>query len=138
MRLVIGFFLFCWSTLAYAQPTFQPPTATELFNLRSRCAELGKKFLDELAVGPETSKSLTSRYDPRTNHCYGDVVTRSQDGSLFIRGLYDLQTGEGLAFAKIQKSEKVGMVSDRLSDMRNDLGFSDANEYINKIMQEDR
>lgn len=68
----------------------------------------------------------------------GDVVTRSQDGSLFIRGLYDLQTGEGLAFAKIQKSEKVGMVSDRLSDMRNDLGFSDANEYINKIMQEDR
>jgi hypothetical protein len=136
MRPVIGFFLFSWSVAAQAQPYFQPPTATELFNLRSQCAALGNKFLDDLFAA---SKSVTSHYDPRTNHCYGDVVTQSPAvPSYSNRSLFDLQTGELLAFAKTEKGKKVGMVFSRLSDMRDDVGFSDANEYIDKIVQEDR
>jgi hypothetical protein len=139
MRPVIGFFLLCWSVAAHAQqPSFQPPTATELFNLRSRCAELGNKFLDDLVVFRPLTKSITSRYDPRTNHCYGDVVTQNPHSFYHNRTLVDLQTGEPLAYAKTEKSKKVGMVSGRLTDMRDDLGFSDANEYIDKLMQEDR
>lgn len=138
MRPVIGFFLLFWSVAAHAQqPYFQPPTATELFNLRSRCAELGNKFLDDLVVFRPLTKSITSRYDPRTNHCYGDVVTQNPHSSYHNRTLLDLQTGEPLAYAKTEKSKKVGMVSGRLTDMRDDLGFSDANEYIDKLMQED-
>jgi len=137
LRPIIGFFLFCWST-AYAQPSFQPPTATELFNLRSRCAALGDKFLEDLIVGSAITKSITSRYDPRTNHCYGDVVTRNVDASYYLRNLYDLQTAELLAFAKTEKGKKVGMIFNRVSNYRDDTGFSDANEYIDKIMQEDR
>ena len=66
------------------QLSFQPPTATELFNLRSRCAKLGNKFLDDLVVFRPLTKSITSRYDPRMNHCYGDVVTQNLFPTLFI------------------------------------------------------
>src|SRR5437867_1255485 len=104
-----AFCLLSWSA-AYAQPYFQPPTATELFNLRSRCAALGEKFLEQLSVGSGLTQYATSRYDPRTNHCYGDVVTQSTaDGSYSNRSLYDLQTGEVLAFATIRKGERAGM-----------------------------
>jgi hypothetical protein len=134
-----AFCLLSWSAV-YAQPYFQPPTATELFNLRSRCAALGEKFLqDQSFVGSTLSMSITSRYDPRTNHCYGDVTTRRiGESSDFNRSLYDLQTGEVLAFSKVEKGKTVGMVFGRLSDFRDDVGFSDANEYIDKIMKEDR
>jgi hypothetical protein len=136
MRLVAILFVLV-SSVAVAQPYFQPSTATELFDLRSRCAALGDKFIDELWVG-EHAKSLTSHYDPNTNHCYGDVITRSTDDSFVNRSLFDLQTGEVLAFAKIEHGEKVGMVFGRLSDMKGDLGFTDASEYIDKMMHEER
>jgi hypothetical protein len=139
MRPVIGFFLLYWSVAAHAQqPYFQPPTATELFNLRSRCSELGNKFLDDFFVSRPLTKSITSHCDPRTNHCYGEVVTENPNSSYHIRTLFDLQTEEGLAFAKTEKGKREGRISSRLTDMRDDLGFSDANEYIDKLMQEDR
>ena len=102
MRPVIGFFLLCWSVAAHAQqPYFQPPTATELFNLRSRCAELGNKFLDDHFASQPLTQSITSHYDPRTNHCYGDVVMRNvEDFSYFIRTLYDLQTEANIGIRK--------------------------------------
>jgi hypothetical protein len=131
---VVLAFLLCCSD-AYAQT----PSATEVFNLRSRCAELGQKFVDDLVVGSALTKSLTSRYDSRTNHCYGDVITESIGTfSYHNRSLFDLQTGEILAFAKMERGNKVGMVFGRLSKMDNDLGFTDANEYIDKMMKEDR
>ena len=138
MRPVIGFFLLCWSVAAYAQqPYFQPPTATKLFNLRSRCAALGDKFLDDLLVGPHIRKSITSHYSPRTNHCYGDLVTQNIVGHSYSnRSLYDLQTGDLLAFAKTENGKQAGIIFGRPPG--DDTGFSDANEYIDRLMQEDR
>ena len=138
MRPVIGFFLLCWSVAAHAQqPYFQPPTATELFDLRSRCAALGDKFLDDLLVGPHIRKSITSHYDPRTNHCYGDLVTQNIVGHSYSnRSLYDLQTGDLLAFAKTEMGKQAGIVFGR--HPADDTDFGDANEYIDKVMQEDR
>jgi hypothetical protein len=90
-------------------------------------------------VGSALTKSITSRYEPRTNHCYGEVMTLNMaDGSYWHRALYDLQTGELLAWAKNVKGKKAGDVSGRAVEFRNDVGFSDANEYIDKIMKEDR
>jgi hypothetical protein len=139
MRAALLVFL-VWFPTASAQPAFRPPTATEVFNLRSRCAALGQKFLDELLVGSAISKTLTSHYDPRSNHCYGDVLTENirRDVSYHNRSLFDLQTCEILAFAKIEKGLKVGMVFGRLSNMKDDFGFTDANEYIDQMTKEER
>ena len=137
MRPVIGLLLFCWSAAAYAQPSFQPPTATELFNLRSRCAALGDKFLDGFFVTSGLTKSITSRYDPRTNHCYGELVIQNGSHEFYYdRTLYDLQTEELLASATINKGKKVGLGGS--GELRGDLGFSAASEYIDKIIKEDR
>jgi hypothetical protein len=142
MRPVIGFFLLCCSVTAHAQqPYFQPPTATELFDLRSRCAALGDKYLDDHPASRPLTKSITSRYDPRTNHCYGDVSTLNLTEpqlSNYNRMLFDLQTGVPLAHASIEKGKREGKVFGRPTDKRDDHGFSDANEYIDKLMQEDR
>ena len=52
------------------------------------------------------------------------------------RSLYDLQTDDLLAFAKTEMGKQAGIVFGR--HPADDTGFSDANEYIDKVMQEDR
>jgi hypothetical protein len=142
VRITALAFLIVGTVGAFAQPAFQPRTATELFNLRSRCAALGEKMLEETAVGSALTKSETTHFDARTNHCYVDYFVHDIENGRVARyqnrSLFDGQTGEILAFAKIEKGERVGMIFGRISDMRNDLGFSDANEYIDRMMKEDR
>ena len=56
------------------------------------------------------------------------------------RTLYDGQTKEMLAFAKIEKDKKVGMVFDkqhRTTSLDN-AGWDDATKYIDEMMTEDR
>ena len=48
-------------------PTFRGPTATEVFNLRSKCAELGEKILKNTAIGDALKKDQLSHYEPKTN-----------------------------------------------------------------------
>lgn len=98
---------------------------------------MGNKLLEEFFASSALTRSINSRYDPTTNHCYGELVTHNVSGEYyFSRDLVDLQTGELLASAKIEKGKKFGLL--RGVDLRDDPGFSDANEYINEIMQEDR
>src|SRR5262245_53323213 len=102
-------------TIASAQPTHQLPTATEVFNLRSRCAALAQKILEENTVGSALSQSQISNYEPRTNRCYVEITTQAIDPSKLDYNsqiLFDGQTGEMLAFAKIGRGQKVGMVFD--------------------------
>jgi hypothetical protein len=125
-----------------AQPYFRPPTATELFNLRRWCAALGEKMNKEMMFGSALTGTQTSHYNPRTGHCYVDLVrqdngTDPRSGGYFHRTLYDGQTGALLAFAKIEKGKRVGMGFGRGSDMRDDFGFSDANENMDKLMKEE-
>jgi hypothetical protein len=65
-------------------PAFQKPTATEVFNLRSKCAELGEKLngeYDLTGIGLATADDLPypfqqehfSHYDPTTNRCYVEL-----------------------------------------------------------------
>lgn len=99
---------------------------------------MGEKFLDQQFAG-DASKSGTTHYDPRTNHCYGDVeIKGNKDGYFhYSRALYDLQTGELLAQAQMsQKSgaleRKPGVVGSHYSS------FSEAIEYIEKMLKQDR
>jgi hypothetical protein len=118
---------------AAPKATFQPPTATELVALRTTCANLGKKVLDENPVGPTLTQSETSRYDAATGHCYVDTSIRSADNKVSVRYLFDGQTGETLAWAESNTGKKVGKVFD--SAAGND-GYAPANAYMDSLMSE--
>jgi hypothetical protein len=126
-----------------AQKAFSPPTATEIFHLRSECAALGEKILDANVVGSALSKSQISRYDPQTNRCYVELTVQSADTSkpiyYFSRSVYDGQTGEILAIARIKNGIKWGMVYDQnyQTKISND-DYDNARIYIYVIMADDR
>lgn len=85
--------------------TNQLPTATELFDLRSKCAALGKKIMTENIIGSALTQDEVSHYNPETNHCYIKLEVSTADLSTprerFATDdfLYDGQTKELLAFA---------------------------------------
>src|SRR5436309_8099680 len=95
---MLGGLLLFGTTTAVGQEYFQPPTATELFNLRSRCAAIGQKMMEDNAIGSALTQSQTTHYSLGTNHCYVELYTTSIDGSDYVhRTLFDGQTGEMLA-----------------------------------------
>jgi hypothetical protein len=75
------------------KPAFTPPTATELFELRGKCAELGNKFKAGL---PDIVISLESHFNELDDRCYLKLIdhfstTQTQTA------LYDGQTQEMIA-----------------------------------------
>jgi len=127
-----------------AEQTHQLLTATEVFNLRSRCAALGDQILEDRGVGSALSQSQVSYYNERTNRCYVEVTAQTANlnvpATYIARYLFDGQTKEMLAFSRIDKGKKVGMVYDRqhISKSLENAGWDDANAYIDKMMADDR
>ena len=82
-------------------PTFRSPTATEVFNLRSKCAELGEKILKNTAIGDGLKKDQVSHYEPKTNRCYVQLTAwndnQAKGDDNFQQYLFDGQTGQVLA-----------------------------------------
>jgi hypothetical protein len=139
------------------KPTQKSPSLTEVFNLRSRCAELAHKIDEGLAYGSAVSREVASNYSVQSNRCYvtlSDVTTRP-NGSLSgtSTNLYDGQTQELLAFAQQQEMDTPtqrmsGMIFGEDEDKYNntllsmchpggDCGFAFVNDYIAKIMKRD-
>ena len=122
----------------------QLPTATEVFQLRSACADLGQKLLEENVVGSALAQDQISHYNPRTNRCYVEVTINTADltkpMNYFHRVLYDGQTSEMLASAQMRKGSKSGMVFDKqhLTTTLENAGWDDASEYIDAMMADDR
>jgi hypothetical protein len=91
-------------------------TATEVFNLRSRCAELGQKIMESNIIGPALTQTQVSHYDPRSNRCYSllDVSTADlstpEEKEFRSSYLYDAQTEEMLAFTKIHGGKKLAHI----------------------------
>jgi hypothetical protein len=67
------------------------PSATEAFNLRSRCAELQGKILKDNPASPVINPSSVSHYDFRTSRCFVELDNN------YSRRVFDGQTGERLA-----------------------------------------
>ena len=78
-------------------------TATEIFNLRSKCQAIVDKEVEELqigVVGNALKSDVTSHYNPRTNHCYALVTVTKNFGFEYPQvpndeynlTLYDAQT----------------------------------------------
>jgi hypothetical protein len=139
---------FSFSGLVYAaeQPSFQLPTATEVFHLRSECAALGEKIMNENAIGKALTQSVYTRYNPKTNRCYVHHVVQTadlstpEDKSIFHDYLLDGQTKEMLATHSVERGKRSGIVYDL--DYRakrpNDWFGDAAEKYIEDMMMDDR
>ena len=103
------------------QRDFRPPSATEVFNLRSKCAELGEKILEEQPMNLGTIPSQVSHYDPRTNRCYVELTVVTDDVNTLHRYLFDGQTKEMLAHAARVKGNMEGQI---FNNERNPTGIA--------------
>ena|SRR6266446_2281928 len=103
------------------------PTATEVFNLRQKCFELGEKIDKEMFHGPSVSQYAISNYSAKNNRCYVKLVTTSP-GAFSMERLFDGQTKEELASAQL---------GDKLFNKVGDTGasYEEAEAYINKLMK---
>lgn len=118
------------------EPAFTKPTATELFNLRSKCVELGDKVVADKFAGSDIAQDHSSYYDPKTDHCYIELNENMRDPTrhweYYSQSLYDGQTGKLLAFATVKNGQKSSL---------NDLGSWDYDSTlatINSTMAEDK
>src|SRR5690348_10559664 len=80
---VLLFFAGCQKSAApiplVEAPSSRSPTATEVFNLRSQCAELGEKIMKNTVIGDALKKDQVSHYEPQTNRCYVQLTVWNPD-----------------------------------------------------------
>jgi hypothetical protein len=139
----------CQSRPPAEDRSYKLPTATEVFHLRSECARLGEKIMEENLIGGALSQPQESHYDPKTNRCYVQLTVMSAKPGDYTTDLYDGQTREMLAFASVEHGEKVGVVfvpqntfdkpgRKLMGTTNTDAGFTEAREFINKAMEDNR
>lgn len=142
MFLIMAMMLNCGTSFAQT-----PPTATEVFNLRSRCKEIADKKSENFFLGtPETIvvASWTSKYDVKNNRCYVGLFLKRSIPQMSLeteaRQVYDGQTDDLLAFTQIKNGKKMGMVSDPDHRKTTDenLGWDDATRYMDELMADKR
>ncbi|MEO8168353.1 MAG: hypothetical protein ABI623_08900, partial [bacterium] len=116
--------------------THRSASATEIFHLRSECADLGAKILNSSLVGSALTQTQVSRYDPKSNRCYVELTVQTANlkapTEYYATYLYDGQTGEMLAFAKMEKGAKSG-----LSFKTSITGYDDVTSYIYDLMRDE-
>jgi hypothetical protein len=123
------------------------PTATEVFNLRTKCAELGRQLDAKQSYdSSDTYRETLSNYSIKTNRCYV-TLTDSSTLSAVRRthkrihdvDLYDGQTWELLATTSDGPNGKTGTVSgdSNIEDCSSssDCGYSKAQAYIDERMK---
>jgi hypothetical protein len=120
------------------QRTVQLPTAIEVFNLRSKCAELGQKILDGNTIGSALTQEQVSHYNPKTNRCYVELDVHTADltkpWTVDDRFLFDGQTSELLMFAKNDNGVKTGLGG----NTPNSTPYGSAMDAIGAAMADDR
>jgi hypothetical protein len=125
-------------------PTFRSPTATEVFNLRSKCADLGEKIMKNTVIGDALKKDQVSHYEPKTNRCYVQLTVWNADPAkgddYFQQYLFDGQTGQVLAAIHRDKGVRSGEISIDPSPLNGnpDELYVDASMFISKMMADDR
>ncbi|GFO68027.1 hypothetical protein GMLC_16060 [Geomonas limicola] len=110
----------------------QPPSASEVFRLRSECAKLGELIMRDNKIGADLSQDVVTHYDSRTNRCYAELTVQdpASDGEFITSYLYDAQTKEQLAFATKNWEKKSGWVE------HGPVGYDAANIYIANMMDD--
>lgn len=125
-------------------PSFRAPTATEVFDLRSKCAELGEKIMKNTIAGDELKKDQLSHYEPKTNRCYVQLTIWNANPAKrdehFQQYLFDGQTRQVLAAIRRENGTRSGEISIDPSPLNgnSDELYLDASMFINKMMADDR
>jgi hypothetical protein len=120
------------------------PTATEVFNLRSKCAELGEKIVKNTVVSDALQKEQVSHYEPKTNRCYVQLTIWSANltngDENFEESLLDGQTGQVLAKIRRENGKKSGIIYVDPSPLNgnSDELYLDASMFIREMMEDDR
>jgi hypothetical protein len=123
------------------------PTATEVFDLRSKCAALGERILENNPIGSALAQEQISHYNPQTNRCYIRLDVHSADFATpedkFIREefLYDGQTKELLAVASVRNGKQFGALYGGLETLAHDPVIPTHQEVVDimdKFMAENR
>jgi hypothetical protein len=81
----------------------------------------------------------SSRYDPKTNRCYGEYFTHyyyNVTREVFRRSLYDMQIDELMATWEDNSGQKSGMVIDKYNRGKYPPGKDAAEAFINEMMSE--
>jgi hypothetical protein len=125
------------------------PTATEAFNLRIKCKEMVAErdrdnFERNSKLGEFERKLISSiyvsRYDPKTNKCYGAFSTLTLDlqdkRQVLFRSLYDLQIDELMATWEDNNGQKSGMVIDKYNRGKYPPGKDAAEAFINEMLSD--
>ena len=119
------------------EATFRKPSATEVFNLRSRCAEFGRKIMSDNTIGVALSQDQISHYEPKSNRCYIELTVHMADlahfDDHFSRYLFDGQTEEMLAWTKTDLGVKTGWMVGVVTG-----SFDSATTKIDDLMADDR
>lgn len=122
-------------------------TAVQVFDLRTKCAEMVEKKKSILA-GFNDSEILTatarSHYNPDTNRCYAEIQTeqypyRGQGAAIFAAtSLYDAQTQQLLLDAHQAHGEnQSGDDWRRSASGTGYITYDEAIKRMNELMQED-
>lgn len=123
---------------------YRQASASEVFNLRTKCAELGDKMVQEDFHGPALSISGETHYDEKTNRCYVELDANSVDQNVkdFHNSLFDGQTKELLAFTGMSHGVMSGQVlaswNSESPDERKLSLNEQAIDYIREKMDDDR
>jgi hypothetical protein len=124
------------------------PTATEVFNLRTKCAKLGEELDEAMLHGPAVSRETVSNYNSKSNRCYVTLNDTSGKPSHWhtLFGLYDGQTRELLAVAEKYSNQADGGTHGSIYMENNvdtliechdggDCGFRKTADFINEKMK---
>jgi len=98
--------------------TFRIPSASEAFELQSKCSQLGEKILQDNFIGSALTQEQISYYNPLDNRCYVELNVHTADLSnpaaryIEHHSLFDGQTHEMLASAYVDGGKKSAFVFD--------------------------
>jgi len=124
------------ATTAYAQ---SQPTASEIFNLRTKCHQLSKELLEEIQKGSDgsTINSEESNYSPKKNRCFSKIsYIHIKDGTESTI-VWDAQTSEQLTWTSSGPKGKFGIIFDKNFHSENSPDYAYAVGYTMLLMSAD-
>jgi hypothetical protein len=121
-------------------------TAPEVFDLRTKCAEIVDKQSAALGmVGAALMSQVSPHYNPDTNRCYAEVVRTKNFSYKYgehpvpdnyrTTAVYDAQTKQQLVFAD-QEGEK-SRANDWTNKADSLVSYDQGLARINQLMQDD-
>ncbi len=115
-------------------PGVAQPTATEIFDLRTKCSELGDKILRLNPVDRSLSSEQNSHYDVKTNRCYVLHFVHSGSFDYMSEEVFDGQSRELM----VSIERRGGKVTTFINGGFIDASESDARAKMKSLMGDDR